>query len=233
MLPIKKFRKSISEIVFPVCCVCCGVSTNKDGRLICRWCEKDRFEYVSENGNDEIQPETVLGLYSMWYFDKGGYLQQLLHNLKYNYLRNAGIELGSILGRFLINRSDPDSSTIFDYKKPVLIPVPLHKSKLRKRGYNQARALAEGILKVTKWDLADENTVIRVRKTKTQTGLNSAERAKNIQNAFSIKKPGHLQNCQPIIVDDVFTTGATTFELANQIFEETSNRVLIVTVAKA
>ncbi len=232
MIPIKKFKKTISEIIFPVCCVCCGVSTYQDGRLICIWCEKDRFEFVSVE-DYEIQPETVLGLYSMWHFDKGGYLQQLLHSLKYNYLRNAGIELGTILGRFLLNHSDLDSLIICNHKKPILIPVPLHKSKLRKRGYNQARALAEGIMKITKWDLIDEKTVIRVRKTTTQTGLNSAERAKNVHNAFSIKRPDHLENCQPIIIDDVFTTGATTFELADKIFKETSNRVLIVTVAKA
>lgn len=232
MLPIKKFNKSISEIIFPVCCVCCGVSTNQEGRLICSWCEKDRFEYVSEEDH-EIHPETVLALYSMWYFDKGGYLQQLLHSLKYNYLRNAGIELGSIFGRFLMNCSNRDLSTVFNHKKPILIPVPLHKSKLRKRGYNQARALAEGILKITKWELINEKTVIRVRKTKTQTGLNSSERAKNVHNAFFIKRTNYLQDCQPIIVDDVFTTGATTFELADQIFKETSTRVLIVTIAKA
>lgn len=169
----------------------------------------------------------------MWYFDKGGYLQQLLHCLKYNYLQHAGIELGSILGRFLLNRSDLDPLKVFDQKKPILIPVPLHKSKQRKRGYNQARALAEGVSKITKWDLIDEKSVIRVRKTKTQTGLNSSERAKNVHHAFFIKRPDQLRNCQPIIVDDVFTTGATTFELANQISKKISERVLIITVAKA
>ena len=232
MITIKKFRESISEIIFPVCCVCCGVSTNRSGRLICSWCERDRFESVSGE-NFEIKPETVLGLTSMWYFDKGGYLQQLLHNLKYNYLQNAGIELGSILGRFLLNRSNLDSLCFFNQKKPILIPVPLHKSKLRKRGYNQARALAEGVLKSTNWDLIDEGAVIRVRKTTTQTGLNSAERANNVHKAFSIDKPDLMRNCQPIIVDDVFTTGATTFELAGQIFKETANRVFIITIAKA
>ena len=232
MITFKKFRNSISEIIFPVCCVCCGVSTNQSGRLICSWCERERFEFVSVEDYD-IKPETILGLTSMWYFDKGGYLQQLLHNLKYNYLQNAGVELGSILGRFLLNHSNPDPLYVFNQKKPILIPVPLHKSKLRKRGYNQARALAEGALKATSWDLIDEETVIRVRKTTTQTGLNSSERAENVHKAFSIEKPELLQDYQPIIVDDVFTTGATTFELADQIFKETSNRVFIVTVAKA
>lgn len=232
MISIKKFKKSISEIIFPVCCVCCGSSTNLDGKLICNWCERDRFEFVTAE-EYELQPETVIGLYSMWYFDKGGYLQQLMHSLKYNYLQNAGIELGLILGRSLINRTNLGQLTVSEHKKPILIPVPLHKSKRRKRGYNQARALAEGVSKITKWDLMDEKSVIRVRKTKTQTGLNSTERVKNVQNSFLIKRPDHLQNCHPIIVDDVFTTGATTFELANQIFKETSNRVLIITVAKA
>ena len=229
MITIKKFTKSISEIIFPVCCVCCGVSTNQDGRLICSWCEKNRFEIVSEE-DDELQPETVSGLYSKWYFDKGGYLQQLLHNLKYNHLQIAGVELGSILGRHLLHRTDFNN---FELKKPILVPVPLHKSKRRKLGYNQARSLAEGVSKITKWDLVDERAIIRVRKTKTQTGLNSEERVKNVKNVFSIVRPNELQNYQPIIVDDVFTTGATTYELAGQIYHATSDRVLIITVAKA
>lgn len=232
MITFKKFNKSVSEIIFPVCCVCCGASTNQDGRLICIWCERERFEFVTAE-DYEILPETVLGLYSMWYFDKGGYLQQLLHNLKYNYLQNAGVELGSILGRSILNRSNLDPFLVFEHKKPILIPVPLHKSKRRKRGYNQAHTLSEGVSKVTKWDMIDEYAVIRVRKTLTQTGLNSSERAKNVHNAFSIKRPDHLQDCQPIIVDDVFTTGATSFELADQIFKETDNRSVIITVAKA
>lgn len=229
---IRKFKKSISEVIFPVCCVCCGSSTNRDGRLICSWCEGERFEHVSAD-DYEIQPETVLGLYSMWYFDKGGYLQHLLHNLKYNYLQSAGVELGSILGRSVLKRFDFDSMDHYGQKKPILIPIPLHKSKLRKRGYNQARALAEGLMKSTKWDLIHEGAIVRVRKTKTQTGLNSLERAKNVNRAFMIRNPDQLKNCRPVIVDDVFTTGATTFELADQIFKTTSERSVIITIAKA
>jgi len=229
---IKKIKKSIGEIIFPICCVCCGSATNREGKLICNWCEEERFESVSEDG-DELQPETVLGVYSMWNFDKGGYLQHLLHNLKYNFLKSAGVELGSILGRAVINRLDSDLLNLFEQKKPILIPVPLHKSKLRKRGYNQARALADGVRNITDWELIDDNEVIRVLKTKTQTGLSSSERVENVNCAFLIKRPDQLKNCQPIIVDDVFTTGATTFELANQIYKTTFERSVIITVAKA
>ena len=200
--------------------------------MICSWCEGERFELVS-SGDYELYPETVLELYSMWYFDKGGYLQQLLHNLKYNFLQNAGIELGSILGRSVLKQFDFKSMELFERKPPILVPVPLHKSKLRKRGYNQARALSEGVMKVTKWDLIDEKSIVRVRKTKTQTGLNSTERAENVKGVFNIKKPDQLYNCLPIIIDDVFTTGATSFELASQIFHATSERSWILTIAKA
>lgn len=228
----KKFADSLRDVVFPVTCACCGSSTTGKNRYICYWCETKRFQQAS-GYDSEILPEQVRFVFSMWQFDKGGYLQDLLHNLKYNFLREVGVELGRLLGRRLDeNLEDYLTGQIRD-NEPVLIPVPLHKSKLKKRGYNQAEALAAGISEMTRWEILGQDHVIRQKKTKTQTGLNSGQRAENLRDAFLLKSPESVQGRFPIIVDDVFTTGTTTFELARTICKNRELNTGIVTVAKA
>ncbi|PWN06798.1 ComF family protein [Rhodohalobacter mucosus] len=187
-------------------------------RHICYWCGYDRFEHAATN-DVEIMPDSVLFIWAMWQFDKGGFIQELLHSLKYNHLRGVGNELGYIAGRTFLDRMDADTLQFLDARNPVLIPVPLHAAKRRKRGYNQARALAEGLSVSLKWDLCEADDVIRIRKTRTQTGLTTLQRADNLKGAFKMTN-NHLlddENRFPILVDDVITTGATTYELASAI----------------
>lgn len=166
----------------------------------------------------------------MWYFDKGGYLQQLLHNLKYNHLKEVGRELGRLLAASYMRSTD--SEKLLDMH-PLIIPVPLHQSRLRKRGYNQSRILAEGFAELTNWDLVDRGVISRTRNTGTQTGLTGKQRTDNLRNAFQICNPDPFIGREMIIIDDVFTTGATTFELASTLFGIQSGKTEIVTIARA
>jgi ComF family protein len=231
---MKKFIQSYIDIVFPATCSCCGHSLTNSESHLCVWCSQSRFEPVG-CPLDLILPEQVRLLFSMWHFDKDSYLQDLLHKLKYNHLRGVGIELGSLMG-YALQQSDVWNQ-LFRHKAgsglPVLVPVPLHPSKKRKRGYNQARALAEGLQSVTDWEITGPSIVERVQKTRTQTGLNSRQRSKNVKGAFKVKKDPVWESAYPIIVDDVFTTGATTFELADAIKTECDNDCGILTVALA
>jgi ComF family protein len=228
---MKKLLKPYLDIVFPSVCECCGASLSLPEKHLCHWCRHDRFE-MAGYCNELIKPNNIRFLYSMWLFDKGGYLQDLLHNLKYNFLKGAGEELGFILGHSFIERSDPDFLQFIEGKNPLLVPVPLHKSKLRKRGYNQAGAIAEGLSRSTGWELSETGCVVRVRKTRTQTGLTTMERKMNLKNAFLPVTSGYFHNKLPIIVDDVFTTGATTYELAGAIADQ-DQKAGIMTVAMA
>lgn len=227
---MKKILQSYINVAFPAICACCGTST-EEGRYICVWCRDTRFEPEGINSAG-ILPEIVEFQYSMWQFDKGGYLQDLLHKLKYHYLKQVGVDLGSILGtRF-------ETTPIFknlekDSAEPLIVPVPLHPSKKRKRGFNQARALAEGLHQAAGWKIIPEGAIVRTRKTKTQTGLTTKQRAENLRGAFKILSPEDLKDHIPIIIDDVFTTGATTFELANCLAGLTGTKSGILTIAKA
>jgi predicted amidophosphoribosyltransferase len=213
---MKNLIQPYLDLVFPNTCVCCGSSLSQKQRYICVWCRKKRFEDAEDN-DQVISPDNVKFVYSMWKFDKGGYLQDLLHNLKYNFLQDVGEELGYLAGKSFIDQSNADLLQFLDGVNPIVIPVPLYKSKMRKRGYNQSRALARGFARVTGWDVSKKGAVKRVKRTKTQTGLNMGQRAENLRGAFKISDPELFNDCFPIIIDDVFTTGATVFELAGAI----------------
>lgn len=226
-----KILEPYLEFLFPVVCPCCGSSIHQPGKHLCNWCSKKRFE-DAEIDENLLLPDSVKFQYSMWNFDKGGYLQQMLHNLKYNYLQSVGEDLGNILAEKFLSVNHIQLDELFRQGEPVIVPVPLHKSKLRKRGFNQAGALAKGFAKRTGWQIIPQGHVQRIKRTKTQTGLSAEKRTSNLRNAFLLKERAELEDKTPIIIDDVFTTGATTFELAG-VLHQKSNPSVIVTVAKA
>lgn len=126
-------------------------------------------------------------------------VRALVHGLKYGSLRRAAPELVSLAADSVPAGFCPDGS--------VLVPVPLHPSRLRERGYNQSRLAASawsGILGVP----AADHWVERVRPTRTQTKLGSGDRRRNLAQAFAAGKA--LRPGVPVVlVDDVLTTGAT------------------------
>lgn len=222
----------LRSVAFPSVCACCGFSTAVTGNHICEWCRVERFEQPKPV-TGEILPEFILHRFSMWMFDKGGRLQDLLHDLKYHHLKDVGLELGRYLGElYMTNSCCVDELRKAD-KEPLIIPVPLHKKKQRKRGYNQARVLAEGLSQQTEWSVMPKKSVVRVKNTKTQTGLNSTERQKNLDGAFRCERPVDFEKYFPVLVDDVFTTGATLFELAKTLNVSKGHKAAILTVALA
>ncbi len=232
MIPVRKLISQFADIVFPVTCVCCGCAAASENKYICDWCENERFEYAHPEQGD-ILPDIVQTQFSLWNFDKGGYLQQMLHDLKYNNLKEVGVELGYILGKKFIRSCSVNSISHIENKKPVIVPIPLHQSKQRKRGFNQARAIGMGIQRATNWEIIDMGTILRVKNTKTQTGLNLAQRSDNLKSAFKLVHENWIKEVIPVIADDVFTTGATTFELAKTLADHGSGKSVILTVAKA
>lgn len=228
---INKIIQSISDITFPQVCVCCGNSINVKSEYICYLCKMKKFESAADE-DPIILPDKIAFQFAMWRFDKGGYLQLLLHKLKYDYLKEVGEQMGDLVGEKLLKTNNIKLIEKSGYD-PIVVPVPLHPSKKRKRGYNQARSIGIGLAKKTGWELIDEGIVNRVRKTTTQTGLDSNERTKNLKKAFLLSDDRSLADRFPIIVDDVFTTGATTFELADELIKKRCLKAGIVTIAIA
>lgn len=232
LIGIKSIRKGLTEVVFPHTCLVCSSKLPDSENFVCRNCLQNKFEMANPDGKqfsaDMILPEGVALQHALWKFDKGGYLQDLLHKLKYHRLAGVGEDIGRALGRSLIN--NPNFNKEEDM---LLVPVPLHKRKKRIRGYNQAYYISKGIQSVLEIPRISQKALLRVKNTKTQTGFTLEKRRKNIEKAFLVKSPEVVEGKTCIIVDDVFTTGATTFELAAQLLAAGAFKIMITTVAQA
>lgn len=96
----------------------------------------------------------------------------------------------------------------------VLVPVPLHPARQRKRGYNQAEVFAEKLAEEMELPM-NARLIRRVKKTKRQKELGPAERRKNLEGAFALAKPGQMKYCRILLVDDIYTTGSTVDAIAS------------------
>ncbi len=232
---MKNLQRGVAMVAFPEVCCCCGLETTEAGRQICPFCRDERFELAnheySSSSDSVLLPEYVFIQHALWKFDQGGTLQSLLHHLKYEHLADIGVELGSILGVSM--QKHPEMRERLSSEKVVLVPVPLHYLKFRKRGFNQAFMIARGVRQKWNFPICEINSVIRIKNTRTQTGFSLKKRIANMRDAFQVKQPEAFRNTLAVIVDDVFTTGSTTFELARTLKETGCNGVIIVTVAQA
>lgn len=218
------------DLLYPVSCLVCGDRMLKSSYL-CPYCLDHAFVHTDREGYESdsgfILPDWISMQESLWHFDKGGYLQELLHHLKYSGLVDLGRVLGKELGYKLEHHE-----MMQQFEKPRLMPVPIHSKRYRRRGYNQAELIARGIAEVTGAGLIPGEVVTRVKNTPTQTGLDAKIRRRNIADAFSCVQPQALREKDILIVDDVITTGATVMELASLLGREAKS-VGIVTVARA
>jgi ComF family protein len=157
-------------------------------------------------------------------FQKGGVVQHLLHQLKYNNCPEIGERLGKAYGHELQEASDDQ----FD----LIIPVPLHKSRLRHRGYNQSAWFAKGLSDALQipWD---ETISIRTQATATQTRKNRAARWENVQRVFSVSPHVSLASKRILLVDDVITTGATLEACGRHLLDCGCSTISIACIAEA
>lgn len=160
-----------------------------------------------------------------YYFKKGTNIQHLLHNLKYKGQTQVGLTVGRLYGNEL--KQSPNFNTV-----DVVIPVPLHKSKRRKRGYNQSEFFARGLAQGMDIVVDSENLVKTVA-TDSQTRKNRMERVENVNNVFTLLNPESLKNKHILLVDDVITTGATIEACALKLAEVPGIKISVAAIAYA
>jgi ComF family protein len=119
----------------------------------------------------------------------------------------------------------------------IIIPVPLHKKRFRKRGFNQAYLLMKAWEKFQgefyQLPRLERDILIRQRWTAPQTGLGRKERIRNIKNAFGVENPDQIRGKRVLLMDDVYTTGATVNECAKTLLSSGTERVDVLTLARA
>lgn len=227
--------RGIKAIIFPNVCICCGVEVTRQERQICSFCLSDRFEDANprnrSTSSNTLLPEGVIAQHALWKYDKGGTLQKLLHQLKYDRLAEVGIQLGNQVGYRL--EKHPDLHDLLVRHETILVPVPLHFLSYMRRGFNQAYLIARGIRGVWNIPICDIRAVVRCKNTRSQTGFSLQQRTENMKDAFLVRDKEIFAGKLALIVDDVFTTGSTSFELSKVLLNAGAYGVVILTVAQA
>lgn len=223
--------KAFTHLIYPRCCITCGSPLSNEEKELCISClltlPKTDFHNSSFNPLNKILKGRikVRSIHSYYYFDKGLRVQRLLHHIKYSGKRDLAVQIGEWYG--------------YDLKKcgvyediHYILPVPLHESRLKVRGYNQSEAFAEGLSKSLNIELG-KNLVVRNTNTTTQTKKSRIQRWENVSNVFQIPFPEILKNKNILLVDDVITTGATLEACAQEILNAGINSLRIATIACA
>ncbi len=221
--------KSILNLLFPPYCLVCNSILEEDERLICELCWHD-LPLINENRDllNEIQSKFTNEIYffrviAIWEFSPT--IQIAIHHLKYQNFKILANRIGVVMAERL-NRLN------LSIENTILIPVPLHKTRIRERGYNQSALLCHVIASQTGF-IYHDHVLKRIRYTQSQTKLNVSERLKNVHKAFKVASPQEIQNKSVILVDDVITTGATANECARELIRAGAETVYLCSAAKA
>jgi ComF family protein len=230
---IKNIINGIVDFILPAACLHCqaAIDTAINGdevKFICSKCYSrlERFSQPHPWGEEYSAKGVIDGSFSAFWFREGSEIQTLMHEMKYGKLKSVG----RLFGREIGNAITAQNKIQWDY----IIPVPLHKARLRDRTYNQSEYIAKGIKEVIKTEVLADG-VHRTRFTGTQTKLNKPQRRENVKDAFEVN-PKHRQNINNkniVVVDDVITTGATILECAQTIKLSGAGKVMVCSAAYA
>jgi len=157
-----------------------------------------------------------------------GIVKKLIYNFKYKpYLADLKNSLSELFYESLIQQEVFQKA----YKlHPILVPIPLYAKRLRKRGYNHAELLAEGLSKSLKLKLSE--VLQRTKETKSQFGLKLNDRKENLKNAFALNPGREMLNPNVFLVDDILTTGSTLLEAAKILKKNGAKKVWGLTLAR-
>jgi ComF family protein len=201
------FLNDFVSLFFPRYCLSCRGALVKGEDMICTVCmlEMPQTDFHIKHGNslrERLQMRIPL-MYAMalFRFSKSGRVQEMLHTLKYKNQPELGVSLGKMYGEKLV-------STGYHASWDMIVPVPLHASRMRKRGYNQSSKFAEGLSEKLHVPVV-ENVLTRKVKTETQTKKSKLNRWENVKSVFEIGDALFPPGNRVLLVDDVVTTGAT------------------------
>lgn len=231
MVTINRLALDVVALLFPELCNACGKHLYYGEKEICIKCLRDLpFTHFHLNSENLVAKQLWGRLpntnaMAMLYFRKGTKVQNLMHSLKYKGKTEVGIKLGNLLGEKLAASND--------YKNiDLIVPVPLHYSKERLRGYNQSETIANGIAESLNV-LVSNKHLIRAKSTETQTKKARYTRYENMQSVFNVKNEEELKYLHILLVDDVITTGATLEACGNALLNIGVKKLSIAAVAFA
>jgi len=228
---IYDFWDDLISLLFPRLCYACGNHLMRNENLICTECYVviPRTNYHNEKDNPVARLFwgrcMIEKAAAFSYYNKGSRIRTLIHNMKYKGIKEIGFELGKIYG---------SSLTASGFMKGIdlVIPVPLHPSKKRVRGFNQSETISMGIANIARLPV-DPGSLARTIISATQTKRSRYERWTNVEGIFKVKDPHKISGKHILLVDDVITTGSTIESCTNELLKIEGVRVSVVALAFA
>lgn len=225
-----RFADDLLWMMYPSLCAACGRPLFTGEECICTPCRyhlpRTGFHLLPDNpieqhfwGKAQVKKATAY-----YYFSKGERVQRLIHQLKYKDRKDVGDFIGRLMGVEL--------QKSFFNNIELVVPVPLHISRLRQRGYNQSDYFAEGLAKGLKKEFSF-NALIRTEATTTQTRKHRFERYRNVDNIFHVAEVKAVEGKSILLVDDVITTGSTLISCSEALLSVPGTSVYVAAIACA
>jgi len=217
------------SLIYPRLCMACMANAPVRGEHMCMACQID-LPYTDQHRHRENTfTDRLWGRFplqtasSQLLMIKGGITENIIYNIKYKNATALATSLGRSYGWQLIK------SPLYQ-DVDVIVPVPIHHSKLKTRGYNQSTMYAEGIAEAMEIPML-ETGLKKLRNTTSQTRKSRMERLMNVEGEYAVQGADHLKGKHVLLVDDVMTTGATLEARALEILKVADTKVSIVTIA--
>jgi ComF family protein len=230
VISLKEIPGAFLHLLFPHICVGCGTDIVSEKSTLCMRCvaalPETNFELHPHNPVEKTfwGRLPLINAAAQFYFTKESLMQHLMHQLKYKGNKELGRQLGRIMGEQLKKSGR--------FTVDALIPLPLFPAKERKRGYNQATILCEGVAEILQVPILDK-AIIRPQHTETQTKKGRIERWKNMEGKFVLTTPAVIRNKHILLVDDVITTGATLEACGTELLKGENVRLSLASLCVA
>jgi len=202
---MKMFEEFI-QLIYPRLCPACQKQLLTDEKILCASClyflPRTNYHQSEEHPLQKIFWGRVLveNVTAFFFFEKGSSYRRILHQIKYQGQKKLGFEMGKMFGQDLKKSSFMQTD--------LIVPVPLHPKKERKRGYNQSDVIAKGLATALGKPINNQ-LLIRMIENPTQTSKSRYERWENVDGIFRLTDPDFIENQHILLVDDVLTTGST------------------------
>lgn len=223
---LTKILNDINRVLLPPVCFGCNAHLIRGEQHLCTVCRNDLpltdYTFNEENPIDRIFYGRInlKKASSFLFFTENGIVKQLIHHLKYKNQEQIGTFLGDWYGQIVKN---DDALGVID----AVVPVPLHKKKLTKRGYNQVANFAKRLAFHLNTDYVD-NILIKTANTKTQTTKGRIGRWQSDKALYTLTDSKYFKNKNILLVDDVITSGAT-MEICSKALQETEGITVQIT----
>ncbi|HNZ86452.1 MAG TPA: hypothetical protein PLD95_02430 [bacterium] len=212
---MKKLINYILNILFPLECLGCG----KNDYLLCEDC----LSKIEDYNGEKVIPETVSKVLICASY-KNALIKKIVHFYKYKYIS----DLCFPLSKLIIKKYESEFNKILN---PIVVCAPLSKKRFNLRCYNQAELLSREFSEHFNYKFLP-NLIAKTRHTKQQAKLNREERLLNLKDSFTVSDCDICKNQNFIIIDDIYTTGATVNEIAKVLKQNGANQIWAIVIAK-